>query len=112
MPPLGYRVDPETMKIKIDENEAKAVRLIFSMADEGKKYPDILAELKSRGFRTKMGKTFTSTSVHDILRNEKYIGICVYNRRVFAVRCEQQRQVQGQIRVDSARRSISAADRP
>lgn len=82
MPPLGYRVDPETMKIKIDENEANAVRLIFSMADEGKKYPDILAELKSRGFRTKMGKTFTSTSVHDILRNEKYIGICVYNRRV------------------------------
>lgn len=54
MPPLGYRVDPETMKIKIDENEANAVRLIFSMADEGKKYPDILAELKSRGFRTKM----------------------------------------------------------
>ena len=82
MPPLGYRVDPETMKIRIDENEANAVRLIFSMADEGKKYPDILAELKSRGFRTKMGKTFTSTSVHDILRNEKYIGICVYNRRV------------------------------
>ena len=82
MPPLGYRVDPETMKIKIDENEANAVRLIFSMADEGKKYPDILAELKSRGFRTKMGKTFTSTSVHDILRNEKYIWICVYNRRV------------------------------
>lgn len=82
MPPLGYRVDPETMKIRIDENEANAVRLIFSMADEGKKYPDILAELKSRGFRTKMGKTFTSTSVHDILRNEKYIGICVYNKRV------------------------------
>ena len=41
MPPLVYRVDPETMKIKIDENEANAVRLIFSMADEGKKYPDI-----------------------------------------------------------------------
>ena len=82
MPPLGYRVDPEIMKIRIDENEANAVRLIFSMTDEGKKYPDILAELKSRGFRTKMGKTFTSTSVHDILRNEKYIGICVYNRRV------------------------------
>lgn len=82
MPPLGYRVDPETTRIKVDESEAAAVRLIFNMADNGEKYPAILAELKSRGFRTKMGKTFTSTSIHDILRNEKYIGVCVYNKRV------------------------------
>lgn len=82
MPPLGYRVNPDTTRIEIDEHEAMAVRLIFSMADSGAKYPAILAELKARGFRTKTGKEFTSTSIHDILVNEKYIGICVYNKRV------------------------------
>lgn len=55
MPPLGYRVNPETTRIEIDEHEAMAVRLIFSMADSGAKYPAILAELKARGFRTKTG---------------------------------------------------------
>lgn len=82
MPPLGYRVNPETTRIEIDENEAEAVRLIFQMADEGNKYPAILGELKARGFRTKTGREFTSTSIHDILKNQKYIGICIYNRRV------------------------------
>lgn len=82
MPPLGYRVNPETTRIEIDENEAEAVRLIFQMADEGNKYPAILGELKARGFRTKTGRQFTSTGIHDILKNRKYIGICIYNRRV------------------------------
>ncbi|MGN1110069.1 MAG: recombinase family protein, partial [Oscillospiraceae bacterium] len=82
MPPLGYRVNPETTRIEIDENEAEAVRLIFQMADEGNKYPAILGELKARGFRIKTGREFTSTGIHDILKNQKYIGICIYNRRV------------------------------
>lgn len=82
MPPLGYRVNPQTTRVEVDENEAAAVRLIFDMADNGNKYPAILDELKARGFRTKMGRNFTSTSIHDILKNEKYIGICVYNKRM------------------------------
>ncbi|MDI6872569.1 MAG: recombinase family protein, partial [Bacillota bacterium] len=78
--PLGYDVDPETRKYTINEEEAQAVRLIFARVLAGWGYGEILAELNSRGYRTKADKPFGKNSIHDILRNEKYAGVYVFNR--------------------------------
>ncbi len=81
-PPFGYRVNPETRKYEIEEHEAEGVRLIFSSVLEGKGYDQIIRELNARGFRTKNGKTFGKNSIHEILRNEKYRGVYVFNKKV------------------------------
>ena len=79
-PPLGYDVDPETKKYVINEREAEAVRIIFSMYLAGHSYPEIAKCLNDRGYRTKTGGHFGDTSLYEILRNEKYTGTFVFNR--------------------------------
>lgn len=81
IPPLGYDVGPDR-KYVINEHEAQAVRIIYQMKLEGKSYPDIVHALNSdeAGYRSKKGQTFRENSIHDILRNEKYIGTYVYRK--------------------------------
>lgn len=79
-PPLGYDVDPVTRKMIINEDEAEIVRLIFAMYGDGYGYTDILAELHTRGCKTKIGAEFAKNSLHGILSNEKYNGTYIYNR--------------------------------
>lgn len=81
IPPLGFNVDPVTKTYEINEQESGAVQKIFLMYDSGFSYDKIIDELNSLGFRTKTGKTFAKNSISDILRNEKYIGTYIYNRR-------------------------------
>ena len=76
-PPLGYDVGPDRRYV-INEEEAAMVRTIFSMYGSGKGYSDILAALE--GKRTKTGGSFGKNSIHDLLQNEKYIGVYVFNR--------------------------------
>lgn len=83
-PPLGYDVDPETKRYVINEHEAQAIRLIFSMTLEGHGYSEIIDALNARGYRTKAGQPFGKNSIHDILRNEKYAGVYVFNRAASA----------------------------
>ena len=92
LPPLGYKVDPVTKRIGVNEQEAGAVKLIFDMAAGGAHYPDIVDELNRKGYRTKTGKEFGSSSLHDILKNQKYIGVCVYNKRVSQDICNSSRK--------------------
>jgi site-specific DNA recombinase len=80
-PPLGYKVNPETKMYDIVEREAMAVRHIFDSVIEGKGYDRILRELNARGFTTRSGKPFGKNSIHEILVNEKYKGIYIYNRK-------------------------------
>lgn len=79
IPPLGYDVGPDGKYI-INEHEASAVKLIFAMKVEGKSYSAIIQALNESGYRTKKGGVFGKNSLHDILRNEKYIGIYVYRK--------------------------------
>lgn len=81
-PPLGYKINPITKRIEVDENEAKAIKLIFGMVYDGEKYSAVADELNKRGYKTRLGRLFTSASLHDILKNPKYIGVCIYNKRV------------------------------
>ncbi|MDY3617777.1 recombinase family protein [Agathobaculum sp.] len=82
VPPLGYDVDPQTRKLVINEREAEAVRLIFAMSREGLGHTQMRDRLNSGGYTTKRGRPFGKNSIHEILRNEKYTGVYIYNRSV------------------------------
>jgi site-specific DNA recombinase len=77
--PLGYDIGPDK-KYTINEHEAAAVRLIYQRKLEGRSYSQISTELNDLGYRTKKGRAFGSNSLHDILRNEKYIGNYIYRK--------------------------------
>ena len=76
-PPLGYNVD-ENKKYVINEHEAEAVRLIFRLYADGMGLARISDELTMRGYKTKRGVKFAKNSLHDILRNHKYIGVYTF----------------------------------
>lgn len=76
--PLGYKVVDG--KYQINETEAEAVRLIFSMVKEGRSFREVARELEARGYRSRRGKPFSVTAIHEILRNPKYVGVYRYNR--------------------------------
>lgn len=78
--PLGYDIDPVTKKFFVNEFEAQAVQLIFNRFLEGKGYGSIIQELNDAGYRTKHHKKFGKNSLYEILKNEKYTGVYIYNR--------------------------------
>lgn len=80
IPPLGY--DIQNSRYVINEFEAQAVKLIFSLFLEGASYKHIIQELNKGGFKTKKNALFTKNSLYEILRNEKYIGTFVYNKAI------------------------------
>lgn len=82
VPCLGYDINKDSLKYEINSFEAEAVKLIFKMYLEGAGYTEIINELNRRGFKTKKGNSFGKNSLYDILRNERYCGIYVYNKCV------------------------------
>lgn len=77
--PLGYKIVDK--HYEIDEAEAVIVRKIFTMASEGYSYNDIIHELNRCGYKTKTGKPFGKNSLYEILRNPRYKGTYIFNRR-------------------------------
>lgn len=84
IPPLGYDVDIVTGKLVIIEEEAQAVRMIFELHNKGVSLTKISEALNAAGYTTKKGTQFGKNSLHDIIRNKKYCGYYVYNRRTGA----------------------------
>lgn len=80
-PPLGYRVDKKKKKLVIDKREAMLVKEIFEMYSVGMSYQEMANILNERGLTTRTDKAFTKNSFHDILKQQKYIGRFVWNRR-------------------------------
>ncbi len=78
-PALGYKVNADK-DYEIDEVGAQTVRLIFELYASGKSYREILTTLNQRGARTASGRAFGSNSLHDLLVNEKYIGVYTFSR--------------------------------
>lgn len=72
VPALGYRV--EDKRLVIDDTEAAVVRRIFAEYDSGRSYKSIIDGLNADGIRTKRGSAFGTNSLHDLLKNRKYIG--------------------------------------
>lgn len=79
-PPFGYRVDPETKLLVLDEHEAQGVQFIFERILEGYSYHSIIQELNSMGYVTRGNKPFGSNSLHNLLKNEKYRGCFIFNK--------------------------------
>ncbi len=75
-PALGYMV--KDGRLAICEEEAVVVRRIFREYAEGKSYRQIIDDLNAEGIKTKRGNAFGSNSLHDMLHNEKYIGVLTY----------------------------------
>lgn len=79
VPPFGYSVGKDRKYI-INEEEAKIVRIIFDMTAKDYTYSEIAKYLNENGYTRREGKPF-KTNFNDILRNEKYKGIYVWNLR-------------------------------
>ena len=96
--PYGYLKDPENIHQLIpDEEAAEIVRMIFTMAAEGKKKPEIARYLneqkiptcmehfqkiglKRKCHKEKEKKLWTITIIGDMLKNEVYLGRTVWNK--------------------------------
>lgn len=71
----GYKTD-EKGRYSIDEKQARIVRLIFSLADEGLSIRRIIDDLLKRGIPSPLGRErWGHGTVAGMLRNEMYIGI-------------------------------------
>ena len=78
--PFGLKIDPETRRFVINEDEVDAVKMIFDKVLMGIGYGEIIHELNEMGYKTRGGKPFGKNSLHEILRNEKYRGVYIFNR--------------------------------
>ena len=102
IPPLGYNVTSDR-SYEINPIEAQAVKIIFNMYSNGYGYNLICKALNGQGYKTKTGKPFGKGSIADILRNEKYIGRYVWNKRLSKKSGNRQYKPDDQIiRIDGA----------
>lgn len=85
VPPYGYSVGEDRHYI-VNESEAAAIRMLFQLRADGYGYGDIITRLTDAGHRTRTGKVFAKNALHDMLKNEKYIGVYSYNRAASASR--------------------------
>lgn len=78
-PPLGFDVADDKTYV-INPQEAETVRSIFRLYLAGHGYTSIISTLNEQGKLTKLGRPFGKNSIHDLLTNEKYAGVYVFNR--------------------------------
>ena len=76
--PYGYYID-ENQKLAKDETLAPIVQEIFTMYADGKMIKEIVAYLKGKGIKTRLGKEMSYNIVQYMLSNRKYIGEYKYN---------------------------------
>ncbi len=90
IPPLGYDVIEvnKDKKYQVNQKEAIAVQMIFQMYADNCGYTEIIDKLNQLGYLTKKGLSFKKNSISEILRNEKYTGVYIFNRRDKAKRID------------------------
>ena len=77
---LGY--DLKDGEVVINEKEAEIVRYIFQRYLQGVGYRNLSIELKDHGWKNRVGRDYEPSSIQRILKNERYKGIYVINRRL------------------------------
>jgi len=81
-PCLGFEVNPVTKLLEVNEDEKEIIERIFELyGKKGYSYTEIINDLNSKGYKTKLGGEFKQSSLYEILTNPKYNGVYVYNRR-------------------------------
>lgn len=99
----------------VNEDEARVVRIMFDMYDQGSAAPQIVEALAP--YRTRTGKRFRMSHVMRMLRNEKYAGTYVYKEHRVPggmeaiVTMEQYRRVNEMIGSRKARRPRRGKER-
>lgn len=79
--PYGY--DIVEHKYQVNAAEAHGVKIIYEMYRDGKTVKEIMQYLNDNHIHNKSNKKFPKSSVYDILRNKKYIGIFEYENVVY-----------------------------
>jgi site-specific DNA recombinase len=92
MPVLGYDVEEQGRKLRVNPDEAERVRAIFELYREQASLLKVVQELERRGWCTKCwqtrkghvrgGRPFNKTSVHKLLTNVAYRGMIRYKQEV------------------------------
>lgn len=78
---IGFNYDPIKKQITVNEDEAKIVRYIFNRYADGFGASVICKELESMNIKTRRGHDKWSTTViTGIIRNEKYVGDCLFGK--------------------------------
>lgn len=76
-----YGYDIVNGKYAINEDEAKYVRLMFDLAEEGHGHRMIAKILNDRGATTKLGKPWDQVNVKRLIQNNTISGVMIYNKR-------------------------------
>jgi site-specific DNA recombinase len=91
---LGYDLDPRSLRLVVNADEAAQVQAIFALYLEHQGLLPVVQELARRGWVTKRwrtrkghhrgGKPFTKTGLHQLLTNISYIGKVRFKDEVHA----------------------------
>lgn len=79
--PYGYSYDKEGKTFSIAEDEAKIVRLIYSLYESEKSIVRVARIMNERGLKSRAGNDWSPTTVHTILSSPFYSGTYRYNYR-------------------------------
>lgn len=77
---LGY--DLINGEVVINEKEAEIVRYVFTRYLQGAGYRDIAVEMEEKGWRNRAGNLYESSNIQRIIKNERYKGVYVMNKRL------------------------------
>jgi len=86
IPPFGYKTvevkdgERKRKKLVIDEVNAEIVKKIFELYADGHSIPSIARHLNKNNF-LRNGKEWKESTLYDLIRNPKYLGTYVWNRR-------------------------------
>jgi len=76
----GYKVNEEK-RFEIEPKEAVVVQDIYKKFIAGWSYPEILEYLQASGIKTRAGKNFSKSAIYEMLRNERYAGVYLFNEK-------------------------------
>ena len=76
--PFGYTTDTEG-RYQLDEVAAPIVKEIFERIVDGESVSSINQDLAARGIKTNQGRDFGRTTIYNMIRNERYKGIYIYD---------------------------------
>lgn len=79
-PPFGYDWDKEKGEMVVNVKQADTVKYIFAETLKGVGTADIARKLTEWGVPTKKGGSWTGHTVNGIIRNERYIGDCLFQK--------------------------------
>lgn len=77
--PFGYKLEGKFLAP--EPKESKVVQYVYERYAAGVSIDTLQRELRSLGYMTRAGKTFSKAALYDMLKQPAYVGKRVYNRR-------------------------------